>query len=84
MLRYEVPDNVIVVIEGKDSKCVQSTHVSWKFAVCSPALRVQLASLVTLPMGLDTLFLTQRSTKPDISAEIPGFRKTMDSSEDEG
>ena len=52
MLRYKVPDNVIVVIEGKDSKCVQSTHVSWKFAVCSPALRVQLASLVTLPISL--------------------------------
>ena len=30
------------------------------------------------------LFITQSSTKADISAEIPGFRKTMDSSEDEG
>ena len=30
------------------------------------------------------LFIKQSSTKADISAEIPGFRKTMDSSEDEG
>ena len=40
--------------------------------------------LLSVNLGLDTLCLTQRSTKPDISAEIPGFRKTMDSSEDEG
>ena len=40
--------------------------------------------LLSANLGLETLFLTQRSTKPDISAEIPGFRKTMDSSEDEG
>ena len=30
------------------------------------------------------LFLTQRSTRADISAEISRLRKTMDSSEDEG
>ena len=30
------------------------------------------------------LFITQSSTKADISAEIPGFRKTMDLSEGEG
>ena len=30
------------------------------------------------------LFITQSSTKADISAEIPGFGKTMDSLEDEG
>ena len=40
--------------------------------------------LLSANLGLETLFLTQRSTKPDISAEIPGFRKTMDSSEHEG
>lgn len=43
-LRYKVPDNVILVIEEKDSKLVQSTHVSCRFAiwaVWSPALRVQ-------------------------------------------
>ena len=40
--------------------------------------------LLSANLGLDSFFLTQRSTKPDISAEIPGFRKTMDSSEDEG
>ena len=27
--------------------------------------------LLSANLGLDTLFLTQRSTKPDISAEIP-------------
>ena len=32
----------------------------------------------------EELFITQSSTKADISAEIPGFRKTMDLSEDEG
>ena len=30
------------------------------------------------------LFITQSSTKADISAGIPGLRKTMDLSEDEG
>ena len=30
------------------------------------------------------LFITQSSTKADTSAEIPGFRKTMDSWQDEG
>ena len=30
------------------------------------------------------LIITQNSTKADISAEIPGFVKTMDSLEDEG
>ena len=32
----------------------------------------------------EELFITQSSTKADISAEIPGFRKTMVSSQDEG
>ena len=32
----------------------------------------------------ERLFITQSSTKADISAEIPGSRKTMDLSEDEG
>ena len=41
--------------------------------------------LLSENLCLERLFLTQRSTKADISAEIPGFRKTMDSSaEDEG
>ena len=34
--------------------------------------------------GDEELFITQSSTKTDISAEIPGFRKTMVSSQDEG
>ena len=32
----------------------------------------------------EELFITQRSTNADISAEIPGFRKTMVSSQDKG
>ena len=34
--------------------------------------------------GDEELLITQSSTKADISAEIPGFRKTMVSSQDEG
>ena len=32
----------------------------------------------------EELFITQSSTNADISAETPGFRKTMVSSQDEG
>ena len=40
--------------------------------------------LLSENLCLERSFLTQRFTKADTSAEIPGFRKTMDSSEDEG
>ena len=61
---------------------IGARHVTLQICILyNPEISVILLSA---NLGLDSLFLTQRSTKPDISAEIPRFRKTMDSPEDEG
>ena len=60
---------------------IGARHVTLQ--ICIPYKPENSVILLSANLGLETLFLTQRSTKPDISAEIPGFKKTMNSSEDE-